>query len=66
MNTKYKFYTLTSLNSFREIGAIFVLGGKIMSKYQNHQQLELLEREVHAQVASQACQHREPETSERI
>jgi DNA repair protein RadC len=43
-------YTLTSLNSFRGIGAIFVLGGKRMSKYQtiNHQQLELLEREVSA------------------
>jgi hypothetical protein len=41
-------YTLTSLNSFRGIGAIFVLGGKRMSKYQtnNHQQLELLEREA--------------------
>jgi hypothetical protein len=32
------------------IGAIFILGGKRMSKYQtiNHQQLELLEREVPA------------------
>jgi DNA repair protein RadC len=41
-------YTLTSLNSFRGIGAIFILGGKRMSKYQtiNHQQLELLKREV--------------------
>lgn len=41
-------YTLTSLNSFRGIEAIFAFGGKRMSKYQtiNHQQLELLEREV--------------------
>jgi DNA repair protein RadC len=38
----------SSLNSFRGIGAISILGGKRMSKYQtsNHQQLELLEREV--------------------
>jgi DNA repair protein RadC len=37
-----------SLNSFRGIGANSILGGKKMSKYQtnNHQQLELLEREV--------------------
>jgi DNA repair protein RadC len=40
----------SSLNSFRGIGAISILGGKRMSKYQtsNHQQLELLEREVSA------------------
>jgi DNA repair protein RadC len=38
----------SSLNSFRGIEAISILGGKRMSKYQtiNHQQLDLLEREV--------------------
>jgi DNA repair protein RadC len=43
-------YTLTSLNSPKGIEAISILGGKRMSKYQtiNHQQLELLEREVFA------------------